>query len=180
VARVRPIWSPSRAWRARRCSCSEASARDRQAARRRIDGAIADGSGLAKLRELVEAQGGDPRMVDDPGRLPRAPHVETLHATSTAYVKRIAADEIGAASVLLGAGRETKGDPIDHRTGIVLHAKVGARVERGAAFAEVPSRRPAGRFARDRAGPRGVRVEHDAGRAAEARARADRIVRARP
>ncbi|HAF10025.1 MAG TPA: thymidine phosphorylase [Chloroflexi bacterium] len=112
-------------------------ARDRQAARRRIDGAIADGSGLAKLRELVEAQGGDPRMVDDPGRLPRAPHVETLHATSTAYVKRIAADEIGAASVLLGAGRETKGDPIDHRTGIVLHAKVGARVERGAAFAEV-------------------------------------------
>jgi pyrimidine-nucleoside phosphorylase len=112
-------------------------ARDRAAALRRIDRAIADGSGLAKFRELVAAQGGDPRMVDDPGRLPSAPHIETLRAKRTAYVRRIAADEIGLASVRLGAGREKKGQPIDHRTGIVLHAKVGARVERGAAFAEV-------------------------------------------
>jgi len=112
-------------------------ARDRAVALRRIDQALADGSGLAKLRALVVAQGGDPRMVDDPGRLPRAPHVETLRATRTAYVRRIAADAVGIASVRLGAGREKKGDPIDHRTGILLHAKVGARVERGAAFAEV-------------------------------------------
>ena len=112
-------------------------ARDRTAALRRIDRAIADGSGLAKLRELVMAQGGDPRMVDDPGRLPSAPRVEALRAARTAYVRRIAADEVGLASVRLGAGRETKGQAIDHRTGIVLHAKVGARVERGAAFADV-------------------------------------------
>ena len=112
-------------------------ARDRASALRRIDRALADGSGLAKLRALVVAQGGDPRMVDDPGRLPRAPHVETLRATRTAYVRRIGADAVGIASVRLGAGREKKGDPIDHRTGILLHAKVGTRVERGAAFAEV-------------------------------------------
>jgi pyrimidine-nucleoside phosphorylase len=112
-------------------------ARDRASALRRIDRALADGSGLAKLRALVVAQGGDPRMVDDPGRLPRAPHVEILHATRTAYVRRIAADAVGIASVRLGAGREKKCDPIDHRTGIVLHAKIGARVARGAAFAEV-------------------------------------------
>ena len=112
-------------------------ARDRAAALRRIDRALEDGSGLAKLRELVAAQGGDVRMVDDPARLPRAPHVETLRATRTAYVRRIAADEIGLASVRLGAGREKKGQPIDHRTGIVLHAKVGDRVERGAPFADV-------------------------------------------
>ncbi len=111
--------------------------RDRAVALRRIDRAIADGSGLAKFRELVAAQGGDVRMVDDPGRLPRAPQVETLLADRTAYVRAIAADEVGLASVRLGAGRQTKGEPIDHRTGIVLHAKVGARVERGAAFAEV-------------------------------------------
>jgi pyrimidine-nucleoside phosphorylase len=111
--------------------------RDRATALRRIDRAFADGSGLAKLRELVVAQGGDPRMVDDPGRLPSAPRVETLRAPRTAYVRRIAADEIGLASVRLGAGREKKGDPIDHRTGILLHAKVGTRVERGAPFAEV-------------------------------------------
>ena len=123
-------------------------ARDRVAALRRIDRAIADGSGLAKFRELVAAQGGDVRMVDDPGLLPRAPHVETLLAPRTAYVRRIAADEVGLASVRLGAGREQKGQAIDHRTGIVLHAKVGARVERGAAFAEVHhAGRPADRLA---------------------------------
>ena len=112
-------------------------ARDRAAAVRRIDRAIADGSGLAKFRELVAAQGGDARMVDDPGRLPAAPHVETLRATRTGYVRRIAADEVGIASVRLGAGREKKGEPIDHRTGIVVRAKVADRVERGAVYAEV-------------------------------------------
>ena len=112
-------------------------ARDRRAALARIDAAIADGSGLRKLRELVVAQGGDGRMIDDPARLPRAPRVETLHAARTAYVSDIAAEEIGSASVRLGAGRERKGDPIDHRTGIVLRAKVGDRVERGAPYAEV-------------------------------------------
>src|SRR5205807_6039595 len=95
------------------------------------------GSGLAKFRELVAAQGGDVRMIDDPARLPSAAHVETLRAARTAYVRRIAADDIGLASVRLGAGREKKGQDIDHRTGIVLHAKVGSRVERGAAFADV-------------------------------------------
>ena len=110
---------------------------DARAGRRRIERAITDGSGLAKLRELVMAQGGDARMVDDPARLPRAPRVETLRATRTAYVSAIAADRIGAASVHLGAGREKKGDPVDHRTGIVLHAKVGDRVERGETYAEV-------------------------------------------
>jgi pyrimidine-nucleoside phosphorylase len=123
-------------------------ARDRIAALRRIDAALADGSGFAKFRELVVAQGGDARMVDEPGRLPSAPRVETLLAGRTAYVRRIAADEVGLASVRLGAGREQKGQPIDHRTGIVLHAKVGARVERGAAFAEVHhAGRPADRAA---------------------------------
>ena len=113
------------------------SSRDRAAAVRRIDRAIADGSGLAKLRELVAAQGGDVAMIDDPGRLPRAPLVETLRAPRTAYVRSIAADAIGYASVRLGAGRSKKGDVIDHRTGIVLRAKVGDRVERGAPFADV-------------------------------------------
>ena len=112
-------------------------ARDRVSALRRIDRAMADGAGFAKFRELVVAQGGEARMVDDPRRLPRAPHVETLIAGRTAYVRAIAADQVGLASVRLGAGRERKGAPIDHRTGIVLRAKVGDRVERGAAFADV-------------------------------------------
>ncbi|HJW50101.1 MAG TPA: hypothetical protein VJ726_11855, partial [Candidatus Limnocylindria bacterium] len=111
--------------------------RDTKRALATIDRALADGSGLAKLRELVAAQGGDAQAVDDPGRLPRAPRVERLLAPRTAFVSAIAADRIGMASVRLGAGREKKGDPIDLRTGVVLHAKVGDRVERGQPYAEV-------------------------------------------
>jgi pyrimidine-nucleoside phosphorylase len=76
-------------------------------------------------------------MVDDPKRLPRAPQVVTLRATRGAFVAAIDAEQVGLASVHLGAGREKKGDPIDHRTGVVLHAKVGDRVERGQPFADV-------------------------------------------
>ncbi len=112
-------------------------ARAAAAARRQAEAALADGSGLAKLRALVEAQGGDVRMVDDPKRLPRAPQVVTLRATRGAFVAAIDAEQVGLASVHLGAGREKKGDPIDHRTGVVLHAKVGDRVERGQPFADV-------------------------------------------
>jgi pyrimidine-nucleoside phosphorylase len=111
--------------------------RDTHAGLGAIDRALGDGSGFAKLRELVAAQGGDVSMVDDPTKLPRAPHVQTLRAPRTAYVAAIAADQVGIASVHLGAGREKKGDPIDHRTGIVLHAKVGDRVERGQPYADV-------------------------------------------
>jgi thymidine phosphorylase len=110
--------------------------RDLKRANATIDRALSDGSGLAKLRELVVAQGGDAGAVDDPGRLPRAPRVERLVASRTAFVGAIAADRIGMASVRLGAGREKKGDPIDLRTGVVLHAKVGDHVERGQTYAE--------------------------------------------
>ena len=112
-------------------------ARNSKTALQRIDAALADGSGLAKFRELVAAQGGDVTQVDDPSKLPHAPRVETLRAARTAYVSAISADEVGIASVRLGAGREKKGEPIDHRTGIVLHAKVGDRVERGEPYADV-------------------------------------------
>jgi pyrimidine-nucleoside phosphorylase len=112
-------------------------ARDTKSALARIDRALADGSGFAKFRELVVAQGGDVSQVDDPSKLPRAPKVETLRATRTAYISAIAADQIGIASVRLGAGREKKGDSIDLRTGIVLHGKVGDRVERGQPYADV-------------------------------------------
>ncbi|HEX4744473.1 MAG TPA: thymidine phosphorylase [Candidatus Limnocylindria bacterium] len=112
-------------------------ARDRRTAEAKLSRAIEDGSGLAKLRELVAAQGGDARAVDEPDRLPRATHVETLRAPRTAWVKDLAADQIGLASVRLGAGREKKGDAIDLSTGILLRAKVGTRVERGEPYAEV-------------------------------------------
>jgi pyrimidine-nucleoside phosphorylase len=111
--------------------------RDAKAGRRAAETALASGAGLAKLREMVEAQGGDARMVDDPSRLPRAPKVETLRAPRASYVAAIDAEAVGVASVHLGAGRERKGDPIDLRTGIVLHVKVGDRVAKGQPVADV-------------------------------------------
>jgi len=112
-------------------------ARDARAGRRAAEAALASGKGLAKLRELVGAQGGDVRMVDDPSLLPRAPKIETLTAPRAGYVAAIDAETVGVASVHLGAGREKKGDPIDLRTGIVLHVKVGDRVARGQPIADV-------------------------------------------
>ncbi|TMD61985.1 MAG: thymidine phosphorylase [Chloroflexi bacterium] len=114
-------------------------ARAARQARGMIERAIADRTGLAKFRELVAAQGGDARCVDDTQRFPRAKRIREIRAPRAGYVADLAADEIGRASVRLGAGREKKGDPIDHATGIVLHAKVGARVAKGDVLAEVHS-----------------------------------------
>ncbi len=112
-------------------------ARTLDAARRLLRKRLADGSALAKLRDLVAAQGGDVRDVDEPDRLPRASIVRQVRAPRAGWVKAVRAESIGIASVRLGAGREKKGDPIDHATGIVLRAKVGEAVEKGDILADV-------------------------------------------
>jgi pyrimidine-nucleoside phosphorylase len=106
---------------------NEAEAEGEQRARR----AIRDGAGLAKLREVVAAQGGDPAQIDDPGLLPQARWVGMLEAPRSGYIAGIHAERVGIASVRLGAGRARKGDPIDHAVGFVLQAKVGDYVEAG-------------------------------------------------
>ena len=106
-------------------------------ARTMIERALAGGAGLAKFRDLVAAQGGDVACIDDPSRLPRARRVREVLAPRSGYVADAAADAIGVASVRLGAGRGKKGDPIDHATGVVVRAKVGDRVAKGDALAEV-------------------------------------------
>lgn len=93
--------------------------------------AITQGDAFAKFRALVEAQGGDVSYVDDPDRLPAATMIETVSAETGGYVAGIHAAEIGYAAVGLGAGREKKGDPIDHAVGIVVHRKVGDPVQAG-------------------------------------------------
>ncbi len=97
--------------------------------------AIADGSAWRKFRAFVEAQGGDTRFVDDPDRLPRARYVESVPAPADGYIQRVDAAQIGMAVVDLGGGREKKEDPIDHSVGVVVHYKVGDRVQKGAPLA---------------------------------------------
>ena len=104
------------------------------AARAACEAALRDGRALAKFRALVVAQGGDGRQVDEPDRLPRAAHVETVGAPRTGYLGEVNAREIGLAAVSLGAGRAKKSDPIDLAVGLVVHHKVGDRVTKGDAL----------------------------------------------
>jgi pyrimidine-nucleoside phosphorylase len=106
-------------------------ASDLAGARSLAQAALADGSALGKFRALVEAQGGDPRFVDEPERLPAAQLVEQFRAPSAGYLLAVHAAEIGLTAVELGAGRATMGDPIDHSVGVVVHRKVGDRVVQG-------------------------------------------------
>jgi pyrimidine-nucleoside phosphorylase len=112
-----------------------------QDARARAEAALDDGSALDRFRRMVQAQGGDPRVVDDPaGVLPRAPVVVPLLADRAGVVAAVAADRVGVASGALGAGRLHKGDPIDPAVGIVMRPKIGDRVEVGETLGEVHAR----------------------------------------
>jgi pyrimidine-nucleoside phosphorylase len=92
---------------------------------------LADGSAFEKLRVLVEAQGGDVSYVDDPSKFPRARYVEEVESPRNGYLAQIQARSVGEAAVTLGAGRAKKSDSIDHAVGIVIHHKVGDKVEKG-------------------------------------------------
>jgi pyrimidine-nucleoside phosphorylase len=101
------------------------------AARSRVRQALASGDGLRKLQELIDNQGGDARVCDDPARLPRARHSAQLSAPADGRVTRIACRQVGRASVLLGAGRDTLLSHIDPAAGLILHKKVGDLVIEG-------------------------------------------------
>ncbi|MBN1666794.1 MAG: thymidine phosphorylase [Anaerolineales bacterium] len=104
---------------------------DAQSGRELASQALADGSGLELLRVMIAAQGGDVRYIDQPEKLPKAAHIIPVEAGQSGYLSQVHARLIGEASVLLGGGRERKGDTIDHAVGIVVHCNVGDQVEAG-------------------------------------------------
>lgn len=105
---------------------------DREATERELRGMLEDGTALEKFREIVEAQGGNPEVCDAPREvLPQADHVEPFEAPEDGVVERMNAEQIGMASLALGAGRETKDDVIDPAVGLVFRNKRGASVESG-------------------------------------------------
>ena len=106
----------------------------------RVRKAVRSGAGLAKLAEVIEAQGGNPRQIEQPELLPSAPVRVILTAPRTGYIAAIEAEKIGLASMQLGAGRFQKGDAIDHRTGFVLQAKVGDHLQKGDPLLEIHAR----------------------------------------
>jgi pyrimidine-nucleoside phosphorylase len=114
---------------------------DREA-RERLSRTLEDGSALAAFRSLVEGMGGDVRCIDEPDRLPRAPHMIDVPAPRDGYAAGIDALACGQAAMRLGAGRATKGDAIDPAVGVVLRVKTGVRVVQGQPLATVHSREP--------------------------------------
>ena len=101
---------------------------------------LSDGTALRKFAQLVEAQSGDPRVVDDLSRLPTAPVQRPVAAGESGQVAAIDALEIALAGKSLGAGRDRKDAAIDLAVGIVLQKKVGDAVQRGEPLATVHAR----------------------------------------
>jgi pyrimidine-nucleoside phosphorylase/thymidine phosphorylase len=92
---------------------------------------MSDGSALEKFSEVIELQGGDPRIVDEPSRLPQAMEQADVAAREGGVVASIACEKVGMASMLLGGGRAKITDKIDPAVGLMLHKKVGDAVEKG-------------------------------------------------
>jgi pyrimidine-nucleoside phosphorylase len=100
-------------------------------ARGRVRAILSDGRALARFQAIVEAQGGDPRVCDDPGLLPAAAHQETVPAIRDGYLVGVDPRAIARAALEVGAGRRLVSDEIDPATGVVLLARTGDQVEEG-------------------------------------------------
>ncbi|MBB4833718.1 pyrimidine-nucleoside phosphorylase [Staphylococcus hominis] len=110
-------------------------------ARQLLNEAIENGSALDKFKTFLENQGGDASVVDSPELLPTAEYQIDYKAKSSGVVSELIANEIGVASMMLGAGRQTKEDDIDLSVGIVLNKKVGDKVNAGESLLTIHSNR---------------------------------------
>lgn len=110
-----------------------------QEAKTKVETCLADGSALAKFREIVQAQGGNVAMVDNPKLMKQALYIESVSPAlgKAAYVRHLNGRQIAEACKLLGAGREKKGDAIDLSVGVVVHKKVADQVEPNEAIATI-------------------------------------------
>jgi len=108
-------------------------------AERMLTQAVRNGSAARKMAEIVSAQGGDPRVVDEPDRMKLARHRTTVTATGEGFVTEIDPLEVGYASMGLGAGRTRAEDAVDPGAGIRLHVRLGDHVRAGDALATLYS-----------------------------------------
>jgi len=103
--------------------------------------ALDDGSASERFARMIEAQGGDPRVTEDPGSiLPRATVVAPLLADRAGVLRAVDAEAIGMASSSLGAGRARKGERIDPAVGIVFRPKIGDRIDIREPLGEIHAR----------------------------------------
>jgi thymidine phosphorylase len=109
-------------------------------AQARIRSVLSSGAGVEKFRQIIERQGGDPRVIDDYGRLSSAPDREYVTASASGFVSSIEAERVGRAAVALGAGRGKMDDVVDHGVGITVLAPVGQQVRAGDRVLEIQHR----------------------------------------
>jgi pyrimidine-nucleoside phosphorylase len=114
--------------------------KDEAEGRQRAQEAIADGRALAKLVEVVAAQGGDASVIMEPAKLPQAAWVEHVTSPHSGYLSAIHAEQVGKVAGLLGAGRRRKGDRVDPAVGLLLRAKMGDQVTQGDPLVEIHAR----------------------------------------
>ena len=107
------------------------------AAEAKVRDALASGRGLEKFRQIIEQQGGDPRVVDDYRRLPTAPNRTIVKAERSGFLKGLDAELVGRATMVLGAGRNRVEDAVDHAVGAVVLVKPGEAVRAGDALLEL-------------------------------------------
>src|SRR5579859_3462621 len=101
-------------------------------ARHEAENKLVDGSGYRKFKDVIEAQGGNSQVLDRFELLPNATGVREIASPRAGYVSAIAAEGIGIASSMIGAGRNTKEDTIDPAVGVILEVKTGQKIEAGA------------------------------------------------
>ena len=112
-------------------------ATDIAAGRVRYDELIRSGAALEKMREIIQAQAGDPRVLDDYDLLPAARNKREVPSPASGFVRALDTEALGHASMLLGAGRSRLDTPIDYGVGITIHTKIGDEVHSGAPVATI-------------------------------------------
>src|SRR6266581_3085156 len=113
-------------------------------ARKKLENALGSGLAAEKFEQLIEAQGGNPRVVEDPAVLPQALAVEVYAAAATGVVVRIEPRTVGRAVVAMGGGRLRVDDAVDPTVGFVISAKPGDKIPGGEPIASVFAKDPAG------------------------------------
>ena len=117
--------------------CNADAASSIEEARAMLIEKLDSGEGLARLAEMIKAQGGDPNVVYDTSLLPKAKDRFCVKSFKSGYLSKVATDRIGDAAKLLGAGREKKTDEIDPAVGIIVKKRIGDAVEVGDVLCEV-------------------------------------------
>jgi pyrimidine-nucleoside phosphorylase len=113
---------------------------DHAVAMRCVEDAMSSGRARETFARMVEAHGGNPRIVDDYSLLPSAPGREPVRALRSGFVTALGAEAVGRASNALGAGRTRLEDDVDHAVGVVISARLGDAVKEGDALMELHHR----------------------------------------